>query len=242
MAIRSAGNPYGGVPIMIDKTLGEAYPNVLKVAEHLKQIVYVSNNVEQVYEDVIQVAQDKSIVGGMLVDTQTALGEVIQAKEATEDARDIVLGVATGLDSKVDKTTTVNGKALSGNITITKGDVGLGNVTNTVTMIDNEGFIKESVPLFRLLNNGINKEGGADGTFTRVSTGVYVVNNVTGLRPGDSWYVESPSDYNGNKYYNIEWEQEDTPVVKITVRVFERVWNPLTGIFDNGNPMDIPAV
>ena len=34
------------------------------------------------------------------------------------------------IDEKVDKTTTVNGHALSGNVTVSKSDVGLGNVTN----------------------------------------------------------------------------------------------------------------
>ena len=37
----------------------------------------------------------------------------------------------TTLDAKVDDTTTVNGKALSANITLDKTDVGLGNVDNT---------------------------------------------------------------------------------------------------------------
>jgi hypothetical protein len=37
----------------------------------------------------------------------------------------------TKLGLKVDKTTTVNGFALSGNVTLAKGDVGLGNVDNT---------------------------------------------------------------------------------------------------------------
>ncbi len=37
----------------------------------------------------------------------------------------------TALNGKVDKTTTINGHALSSNVTITKGDVGLGNVDNT---------------------------------------------------------------------------------------------------------------
>lgn len=36
-----------------------------------------------------------------------------------------------GLDTKVDKTTTVNGHALSENVTITKADIGLSNVNNT---------------------------------------------------------------------------------------------------------------
>lgn len=41
------------------------------------------------------------------------------------------LATTTQLNTKVDKTTTVNGHALSDDITITKGDVGLGNVDNT---------------------------------------------------------------------------------------------------------------
>lgn len=39
-------------------------------------------------------------------------------------------GAYTELNKKVDKTTTVNGHALSGNVTVTKSDVGLGNVEN----------------------------------------------------------------------------------------------------------------
>lgn len=38
---------------------------------------------------------------------------------------------ATLVNAKVDKTVTVNGHALSGNVTVSKGDVGLGNVDNT---------------------------------------------------------------------------------------------------------------
>lgn len=41
------------------------------------------------------------------------------------------LATAAQLAQKVDKTTTVNGHALSSNVTISKGDVGLGNVDNT---------------------------------------------------------------------------------------------------------------
>ena len=50
---------------------------------------------------------------------QTSLGK---ADTALQEHQDI-----TG---KVDKTTTVNGHALSGNVSVTKSDVGLGNVTN----------------------------------------------------------------------------------------------------------------
>jgi len=40
-------------------------------------------------------------------------------------------GAYTELAKKVDKTTTINGHALNSNVTVTKGDVGLGNVANT---------------------------------------------------------------------------------------------------------------
>ena len=39
-------------------------------------------------------------------------------------------GGVTDVSGKVDKTTTVNGHTLSGNVTVSKSDVGLGNVTN----------------------------------------------------------------------------------------------------------------
>jgi hypothetical protein len=38
--------------------------------------------------------------------------------------------VITDISGKVDNTTTVNGHALSSNVTVTKSDVGLGDVTN----------------------------------------------------------------------------------------------------------------
>lgn len=44
---------------------------------------------------------------------------------------DKVTSLDTEMSKKVNKTTTVNGKALSGNVTLEKGDIGLGNVDNT---------------------------------------------------------------------------------------------------------------
>ncbi|UDL16444.1 hypothetical protein SEA_ZOOMAN_203 [Microbacterium phage Zooman] len=50
------------------------------------------------------------------------------AQKANASDLDNVFGIAT---SAVPKTTTVAGKPLSGNITLAKGDVGLGNADNT---------------------------------------------------------------------------------------------------------------
>lgn len=57
---------------------------------------------------------------GNLTDSGIAPGTLATKAELT-----------SGLANKVDKTTTVNGHALSGNVTVTKADVGLGNVDNT---------------------------------------------------------------------------------------------------------------
>lgn len=57
---------------------------------------------------------------GNLTDSGIAPGSLATKSELTD-----------GLAEKVDKTTTVNGHALSGNVTVTKADVGLGNVDNT---------------------------------------------------------------------------------------------------------------
>lgn len=51
--------------------------------------------------------------------------DVVSAAEIVEDG-----GGITDISGKVDKTTTVNGHALSGNVTVSKSDVSLGNVTN----------------------------------------------------------------------------------------------------------------
>lgn len=54
-------------------------------------------------------------------------------------------GAYTELNKKVDKTTTVNGHALSGNVTVTKSDVGLGNVENKSSATIRGELTKENV-------------------------------------------------------------------------------------------------
>lgn len=60
--------------------------------------------------------------------------DIAAAKKAGTDAADALSAYQTSNDDavagKVDKTTKVNGHALSADVTVTKGDVGLGNVEN----------------------------------------------------------------------------------------------------------------
>lgn len=59
-----------------------------------------------------------------IADSLVAIRASIASKANTSD-------VNTSLNLKADKSTTVNGQPLSGNVTLTKSDVGLGNVDNT---------------------------------------------------------------------------------------------------------------
>ena len=61
-------------------------------------------------------------------------------------------GLVQSLAGKVSTSTTVNGHALSSNVTVTKGDVGLGNVDNNSTATIRAGTTKANVGLSNVLN------------------------------------------------------------------------------------------
>ena len=70
--------------------------------------------------------------------SDVGLGNVVNVSTdnaPTKDSKNNVTsgGVYTELEKKVDKTTSVNGHALSANVNVSKADVGLGNVTNVPT-------------------------------------------------------------------------------------------------------------
>ena len=123
---------------------------------------------------------------------------------------------------------------------------------NTTT--DPDGTIKASSPVINLFTDkhDLHNEGqfGATPTVVRKSKGVYEITGTLGLR-SEGWYLDTPSDRNGNKYFNIEWTQNITPEavegvvdeyrddIVVTIETFERVWNKDTGLFENGTPIDI---
>ena len=123
---------------------------------------------------------------------------------------------------------------------------------NTTT--DPDGTLKASSPVINLYTDkhDLHNEGqfGATPAVVRKSKGVYEITGTLGLR-SEGWYLDTPSDRNGNKYFNIEWTQNITPDavdgvvdeyrddIVVTIKTFERVWNKDTGLFENGAPMDI---
>lgn len=118
------------------------------------------------------------------------------------------------------------------------------------TTVDSNGFIKSASPILKLHSDRVETEIEAPH-FERIDTGHYQLSNTNGLRLDDGWYIETPHDRNKNPYFNVEWEQDHTPTadagvleepadVTLTIRCYERVWNPQTGTYDNGDPVDIP--
>ena len=69
-------------------------------------------------------------VAGVVDSSPEALNTLKELATALGNDANFATTVATNIGKKVDKTTTVNGHALSGNVTVTKSDVGLGNVAN----------------------------------------------------------------------------------------------------------------
>lgn len=122
------------------------------------------------------------------------------------------------------------------------------------TSVDPDGILKASSPVINLYtdNHDLHNEEqfGATPTVARKSKGVYEITGTLGLR-SEGWYLDTPSDRNGNKYFNIEWTQNITPNtvdgvadeyrddIVVTIETFERVWNKDTGLFENGEPIDI---
>lgn len=132
-------------------------------------------------------------------------------------------GGVTDVSGKVDKTTTVNGHALSGNVTVSKSDVGLGNVTNDAqipltqkgtangvcpldanTKIDAQylpSYVDDVVEAYirsgqTALSQNWLATGSASGTVITPQSGViYVIMNGTDDYPTNSQYRWATNTY-----------------------------------------------
>ena len=130
-------------------------------------------------------------------------------------------------------------------------------LNSSTTTIDANGFIKSASPVLNLYTDRIavpnEDEFKVYPVMERLEKGVYEIRNTLGLRLDDGWYIETPNDRNGNKYFNVEWFQNIEPTningvveeyrddIVLTVKVYTRVWNKDTGLFDNGVLVDVNA-
>lgn len=107
--------------------------------------------------------QNKNISNVSGITATTVEGALTEAKKAGTDAATALSNYKTSNDTavskKVDKTTTVNGHALSANVTVTKSDVGLGSVENKAldtTVTKNSGNYITSGAVKTAIDNAIS--------------------------------------------------------------------------------------
>jgi len=91
-----------------------------------------------------------------------------------------ISGLSTALDKKVETTTTINGKALTGNISINKSDVGLSKVEDK-----SSAMIRAELSIANITNTGIDTSNlikevselpasGVDGQMVKFDGALYV--------------------------------------------------------------------
>lgn len=118
------------------------------------------------------------------------------------------------------------------------GDFGLiWNENNTV--VDTNGFVKESSPIIRLFDSGIEEPVvSVDASFEKISTGHYVLHDVSPLAT-KGWQIEIPQDYNGKRLIFVDTiygENTNT----LAVYTSKRKWSQEQEDWVAGEPKDIP--
>lgn len=132
--------------------------------------------------------------------TSTTLAANSDSNVPTEKA------VKTYADTKVPKTTTVNSKALSGNIVLDKTDIGLGNVDNTqqlpMSYLDTSttlaGNSDTKVPSQKAVRTYVDSKVGETPFRNRIINGDFLVNQ---RRGGDAITLTS-SAYNADRWFH----------------------------------------
>lgn len=137
---------------------------------------------------------------------------------------DKVTSLETEMSKKVNKTTTINGKALSSNITLTKGDIGLGNVDNTSdlnkpistatqTAIDEETTARElgtneyNVSILHP-TSGVTSSGASGGNLYSLETASAIVG--TNIKKGQvlSFYdKDKDGEVSKYEYNGTDWDE-----------------------------------
>lgn len=131
----------------------------------------------------------------------------------------------TNIDKKVNKTTTVNGHALSGNVTVSKADVGLGNVTN-------DAQVKRSEMGAQLGVATLDTNGKVP--IAQLPSYVDDVLDVyNGLKLGSSVQNSTCTTGNAIVYYNMDTKTFVAQVTSGTSRTYYAKWKGLTSFPDS---------
>ncbi len=117
-----------------------------------------------------------------------------RANHTGAQAISTVTSLQATLDAKALKTTTVNGQALSSNVTVTKSDVGLGNVDNTSDA--NKPISTATQTALDLKQNVIVEGANIVDAANNLSTSVVLANIDTELNTTNAAYNDLATKFN----------------------------------------------
>ena len=127
-------------------------------------------------------------INGLVNGAPAALNTLKELADAINDDSSFASTVTTALGNKVDKTITVNGHSLADDVTVTKSDVGLGNVSNTdttttanITDSTNKRFITDAQKTVLGNTSGTNT---GDETLSSIKTKLGIT-TLSGSNTGD---------------------------------------------------------
>ena len=111
---------------------------------------------------------------------------------------------------------------------------------NNTTVVN--GNLKPSSPVVKIHMDSLELNGDAEKmgvTLNKRGVGDYLIQNTTGLRKDDGWYIELPQDVNGNPYFAVDYNELENN--DIEVKTYKRIFNMNTFMFvpDFDNPIDI---
>lgn len=151
------------------------------------------------------------------------------------------------------QTTTSNYES-SGRILLAKGELYVQSVvdannwgvvkkiynTGNTTIVN--GNLKPSSPVVKIHTDSLELNADAEKmgvTLNKHGVGDYLIQNTSGLRKDDGWYIELPQDVNGNPYFAVTYNQLENN--DIEVKTYKRIFDMTTFMFvpDLENPVDI---
>ena len=110
------------------------------------------------------------------------------------------------------------------------------------TTIDANGFIKKASPIVQLFADRIEPNEEAleqEPLFEKVDIGHYLIKNTEGFAK-EGWWIEVPTDTNGNKICAVEYQTLENGDIEI--KTFKKKLNEDGDIVANlGAPIDIPS-
>ncbi|MEC6035785.1 phage tail protein [Acinetobacter nosocomialis] len=114
--------------------------------------------------------------------------------------------------------------------------------TSANTTVTADGTLKAASPIVKLYSDHIECNDEAEEQnplFEKVSTGHYLVKNTLGFAQ-DGWWIEVPSDSNGNKICAIKYKELENGDIEI--KTFKRKFDFETAsiVADEDQPIDIP--